>query len=119
MASLAGAWTALVEGFGGMRENAGRLCFDPALPEGISRLAFHLRWKGALVHVAVTHEEATYTVTGGSLVLHLSGEQVEVGDGETVSRPVTPRVPLLPEPKPPPGCEPRGRSLRGVGEVGR
>ena len=36
MASLAGAWTALVAGFGGLRERDGCLCFDPALPQGMS-----------------------------------------------------------------------------------
>ncbi|MGB8650600.1 MAG: glycoside hydrolase family 65 protein [Mycobacteriales bacterium] len=107
MASLAGAWTALVEGFGGMREHEGRLCFDPALPGGISRLAFHLRWQGALLHISITHQETTYSAQGGSLVLHLAGEQVQVADGETVSRPVQPRAPLLPRPTQPPGLEPR------------
>src|ERR1700758_4381160 len=35
MASLAGAWIALVAGFGGLRDHGGELMFDPALPEGI------------------------------------------------------------------------------------
>jgi trehalose/maltose hydrolase-like predicted phosphorylase len=48
MASLAGAWSALVEGFGGLRENLGALCLDPALPSGIDRIAFRLRWRQAL-----------------------------------------------------------------------
>lgn len=107
MASLAGAWTALVEGFGGLRENRGALCLDPALPTGIDRIAFHLRWQQALLHVTITHEQASYTAEGASLVLHVSGEQVEVPDGQTVTRPLVPRTPLLPRPTQPPGCEPR------------
>jgi alpha,alpha-trehalose phosphorylase len=39
IASLAGAWTALVAGFGGMRDHSGSLAFDPALPSGINRRA--------------------------------------------------------------------------------
>src|SRR5260370_2421605 len=35
MASLAGAWMALVCGFGGMRAGAGSLTFHPHLPRGI------------------------------------------------------------------------------------
>jgi alpha,alpha-trehalose phosphorylase len=107
MASLAGAWTALVEGFGGMREHAGKLCFDPALPDSLQGLVFHLHWQGALLHVTVTHEQATWTVEGADLVLYLSGERVEVADGETVTRPVLRRQPLLPRPTQPPGREPR------------
>ena len=42
MASLAGAWTALVGGFGGLRDDEGILSLDPALPDGISRLRFRL-----------------------------------------------------------------------------
>src|SRR5437868_7465427 len=38
MASLAGAWIALVAGFGGMRAGAGALTFSPRLPDGISQL---------------------------------------------------------------------------------
>ena len=34
MASLAGAWTALVAGFGGMRDHGGELTFAPRLPPG-------------------------------------------------------------------------------------
>ena len=33
MASLAGAWTALVAGFGGLRDDDGVLALDPHLPE--------------------------------------------------------------------------------------
>src|SRR2546421_4115632 len=40
MASLAGAWTALVAGFGGMRLENSSLCFSPRLPDALRRLAF-------------------------------------------------------------------------------
>jgi alpha,alpha-trehalose phosphorylase len=107
MASLAGAWTALVEGFGGMRENDGRLCFDPALPDGIDRLTFHLNWRGALLHVTVTHTDATYTADGADVVVFLDGAETTVADGEAVTVPLTRRKPLLPRPPQPPGCAPR------------
>ena len=50
MASLAGAWTALVAGFGGLRDDEGILSIDPQLPDGISRLRFRLRWRGFRRH---------------------------------------------------------------------
>ncbi len=112
MASLAGSWTALVEGFGGMRVVGSTLLFDPALPSGIDRLAFHLRWRGGLVHVSITHQEATYQVQGTSVVLLLDGETVELTDGESVRRPVRPRTALLPPPVQPVGRAPRKHAAR-------
>jgi alpha,alpha-trehalose phosphorylase len=107
MASLAGAWTALVEGFGGMRVLDGRLTFDPGLPDGIDRLMFHLNWRGALLHVSVTHGEATYAAEGADLVVFLNGTETHLADGDTVRVPLTRRKPLLPRPSQPPGCAPR------------
>src|SRR5262249_47109732 len=40
IASLAGAWTAAVAGFGGMREHDGHLSFAPRLPPRLERLVF-------------------------------------------------------------------------------
>jgi alpha,alpha-trehalose phosphorylase len=42
LASLAWTWTALVAGFGGMRENADILAFAPRLPDDLTRLCFTL-----------------------------------------------------------------------------
>ncbi len=46
MASLAGAWLALVCGFGGMRRVEGEITFEPRLPQGLTRLAFTVMSKG-------------------------------------------------------------------------
>ena len=51
LASLAGAWSALVEGFGGMRTTDGRLSFDPHLPTNTTRLTFRVRFRGRRVVV--------------------------------------------------------------------
>ena len=104
LASLAGAWIALVEGFAGMREYCGQLSFDPVLPPGITELRFHLRWQGTLLHVCVTPSEVTYTADGAGLVLDLGGEHVQVTDA--ITRPLKARVPLLPTPQQPPGRTP-------------
>jgi trehalose/maltose hydrolase-like predicted phosphorylase len=106
MASLAGAWSALVEGFGGMRETGGRLRFDPALPIGITRLAFHLRWRGALLHTDITHGRATFRAEYGDVMLQLAGEDVVVPDGGSHTIELHPRKPLLPPPTQPPGRAP-------------
>ena len=51
MASLAGAWTALVAGFGGMRVQHSSLSFMPRLPDVLKRLAFHLMFQGRRLRV--------------------------------------------------------------------
>ena len=51
IASLAGAWIALVAGFGGLRDRSGELAFDPGLPAGIDRLCFGMRWHGMRLRV--------------------------------------------------------------------
>ena len=53
MASLAGAWMALVAGFGGMRAGNGPLAFSPRLPDGISRLTFRMRYRGRKLSVKI------------------------------------------------------------------
>ena len=65
IASLAGAWIAVVAGLGGLRDHAGQLSFRPQLPPGLTGLRFRVRWRGVLVRVAVTPSEATYTIEDG------------------------------------------------------
>ncbi|HZD14062.1 MAG TPA: glycoside hydrolase family 65 protein, partial [Pseudonocardiaceae bacterium] len=65
MASLAGAWMALVNGFGGLRDDEGILSLDPQLPDSFARLCFRLIWQGSRLTVSVTHEDVTYTLRDG------------------------------------------------------
>src|SRR4030095_6728267 len=65
LASLAGAWTALVAGFGGLRDDDGELALDPQLPNGISCLRFRLRWRNFRLTVDVHHDEVAYTLRDG------------------------------------------------------
>jgi alpha,alpha-trehalose phosphorylase len=106
IASLAGAWIAVVGGFGGLRHRDGSVGFAPRLPEALSRLAFTVLIKGRRVHVEVTHVEATYSLAYGEPldilhydeVVHLSAEKPE-------ARPIRP-VPARPRPRQPTGREP-------------
>ncbi len=90
MASLAGGWTALVNGFGGMRDSGGRLSFRPALPEGIDRLAFRIVRRGRVLLVEVEQHAVTYSLVSGDepLVVRHQDEDVEVRPGEAVQRPL-------------------------------
>jgi alpha,alpha-trehalose phosphorylase len=111
MASLAGAWTALVQGFGGMRASDGRLSFAPRLPSGIGRLSFRVRYRGSRIDVSTDGTSATYELLEGPpLRLSHHGKELELGD-EAVVRPIEPLGPRT-RPTQPAGRapEPRGRS---------
>ena len=111
MASLAGAWTALVEGFGGMRAADGRLSFGPQLPSGISRMSFRVRYRGSCVKVTTDGEHASYHLIDGSpCTLWHHGKEVELGAAD-VTLPIEPLSPGV-RPVQPPGREPeqRGRT---------
>src|SRR5581483_2344806 len=105
MASLAGGWTGLVRGFGGFRARAGVPSFAPRLPEGISRLAFHLGYRGRTLCVTATPGEALYELRDGApiTIVHY-GEQADL----TVEAPVKLPIPALaPRPRP---MQPKGRA---------
>ncbi|MEW2481399.1 glycoside hydrolase family 65 protein [Mycobacterium sp. NPDC049093] len=109
MASLAGAWTALVAGFGGLRDDEGALSLDPHLPDGISCLRFRLRWRDFRVTVDAHHDTVTYTLRDGpdgSLTIRHAGEEVHLSTREPTTVKVRPRHPLLPPPPQPAGREP-------------
>ncbi len=106
IASLAGSWIVLVEGFGGLRDHPGVLSFAPRLPEGISRLAFVLCPRGRRLRVEVTDSTASYTLLRGDpieIVHH--GEAVEVSVERPVCRDVPP-MPARPRPAQPAGRQP-------------
>jgi alpha,alpha-trehalose phosphorylase len=110
MASVAGAWLALVCGFGGMRAYGGALSFAPSLPAGLTRLAFHLSFRERCVRVTVTPEAACYELLDG-LLLEIShhGEPLGLTVGAPVHRPI-PSPQRLPRPEQPAGREPVRRA---------
>ena len=113
MASLAGAWTALVAGFGGLRDDEGILALDPQLPDGIERLRFRLRWRDFRLTVDASHREVTYTLRDGpdaTLTIRHAGEHLELSTASPSTLDVRPRTALLPPPSQPPGREPIRRS---------
>jgi alpha,alpha-trehalose phosphorylase len=108
MASLAGGWTGLVEGFGGMRCGNGRLRFAPRLPSAISRLTFRIRYRGRRIAVTVEHEQATYDLRDGDpITIHHHSDAFELTDKPQSW--AIPSPPRLPRPEQPPGRAPRPR----------
>jgi len=111
IASLAGAWIALVMGLGGMRAGGGTIGFSPRLPATITKLAFRIRYRGRLLRVTVSPKEATYELLNGP-PLTVAHHGIEFPLDPT---PVIRAVPVLvpgPRPSQPMGREPERRSAR-------
>ena len=112
IASMAGTWTAVVTGFGGMRCDADGLRFAPRLPPALSRISFGLKWHGRQLRVEIRQDEAEYRlVSGPPLRLRHHGEALALADA-----PVTRAVPAAEPVEPveqPHGRAPRARHPGG------
>jgi alpha,alpha-trehalose phosphorylase len=113
IASLAGAWLAVVAGFGGMRDSADRLLFRPQLAPRWQRLRFAVRPRGQRLEVDIVPGKVTYTLHGDDPIeiTHCSGddaEHVKLKPGKATTRKWKPVTPLTERPSQPPGREPRG-----------
>lgn len=104
IASLAGAWSVAVSGFGGMRDFDGKLSFAPRLPSPLDKLSFHMIFKGRCLNVTMKRDDATYQL--------LYGEPLETshhGEPITVTSDVELTMPIPPAPNPLPVTQPYGR----------
>ena len=112
VASLAGAWIALVAGFGGLRDYGGALSFRPQLPDRIAQIAFTVRWRGARLRVTVDREQTVYlledALSDGSRSVDIThqGMAVTLETGTAQSLPITPIAPLTAPPTQPAGRRP-------------
>ena len=110
LASLAGAWIALVAGFGGMRHTDFGLCFSPRLPKGWARLSFGLVLGEGTLRVDVRPDKVAYSYTGKEpCELVHAGQSVRLEPGSPMILPV--KAPAeRPAPAQPPGREPARRT---------
>jgi trehalose/maltose hydrolase-like predicted phosphorylase len=108
LASVAGAWLALVAGLGGLREDHEDLEIAPLLPSSLSRTAWHVTWRGAVLRVETTREGTTLTLVRGegpvTVVVDGTAQSVTAAP---VRVPLRAPTPLLAEPRQPAGREPR------------
>ncbi|WP_201367033.1 glycoside hydrolase family 65 protein [Dictyobacter formicarum] len=111
IASLAGAWTALVMGFGGVRLQGGMLSFAPRLPEQITRLAFQLVFRNRCLRVDVCANEVSYRLLSGApLTVRHYGDELSLTRTSAVTRPIPP-IQAGPRPTQPPGRAPVAMSF--------
>lgn len=94
IASLGGAWLALVAGYGGMRDAGGELSFAPRLPDGLRGLRFRTRHRGSCVEVSVRDAQATYRLVDGAPVhARHHGREFTLARDEPATFPVPPLAP--------------------------
>ncbi len=111
IASLAGAWIAMVNGFGGMRDDGRTLAFAPRVPDGIARLCFSIVRRGFCLAVCIEERQASYRLKSGEGELRIRhyGEQLTLSGREPVQRAIPPQPQRTP-PLQPPGRSPKQRS---------
>jgi alpha,alpha-trehalose phosphorylase len=114
IASLAGTWTALVAGLGGLRTHDGSISFTPQLPEDITRLTFHIIFRNRRLRVEVTPKEATYHLLSGEpLKTWHHGDEITLSQDKPITRPISPMKPG-PRPTQPAGRAPAPRNTQKV-----
>jgi alpha,alpha-trehalose phosphorylase len=111
LAALAGAWIALVQGFGGMRTYKHTLAFAPRLPAALHRVAFRLCYRQRRIQVTIHQAFTEYALLEGApLQLSHHGEMLLVSRDAPVRRTMPPDV-ARPRPSQPPGREPPRRRV--------
>ncbi|ROR74237.1 glycoside hydrolase family 65 protein [Bogoriella caseilytica] len=100
VASTGGIWSALVFGFGGVRDSSGHLTIDPRLPELWEGLTYRLTIDGARLRVDLRQEEITLSIEhedapDSAITLEVRGEEVTVTAAEPVTVPLGDQGPRL------------------------
>ncbi|MGW8484646.1 glycoside hydrolase family 65 protein [Microbacterium sp. NPDC055903] len=97
VASAGGVWTALVSGFGGMRDHAGELSFDPRLPADWPSLSYPLQWQGTALQVTLTRDELRVSVRVGEPVsFTVRGAEHTAAEGQDAVVALADQGPIIP-----------------------
>ncbi|MGF6821908.1 alpha,alpha-trehalose phosphorylase [Microbacterium sp. ZKA21] len=97
VASAGGVWTALVSGFGGMRDHGGELSFDPRLPVDWPSLSYPLQWRGTALEVALTRDELRVRVrVGDPVTFTVRGASFTASEGQDVVVTLVGQGPVIP-----------------------
>ena len=79
MANMAGTWTGLVRGFGGMRSGKGKLSFAPVCPPQWQGYSFCVGYRGRSIRVSVDADSAKYELISGEPIIICScGKEIEL-----------------------------------------
>jgi alpha,alpha-trehalose phosphorylase len=90
-------WSALVYGFGGLRDTGGRYTLDPRLPEAWTSLTYRITLQGARVRVCVDADQVVLTLeTGEQAELSVRGKPVQLTTEAPTTVPLDGHGPRLP-----------------------
>lgn len=107
VASTGGVWSALVNGFGGFRDQGGVFTIDPRLPEEWESLTYRITLKGTRVRVTVSQKQVELVVEEGKeATLIVRGKEVTATMADQVTVPLMDQGPRIEgEPRPPAGTK--------------
>lgn len=109
MGALAGAWLAVVHGFGCMRHHGEFLSFAPRLPPGLQKVTFRVTFLGSHIRVSFDARRVTYALQRGRpIAFHHYDEMIKLSRERAVTRRL-PELKKLREPKQPAGRAPARR----------
>jgi maltose phosphorylase len=85
--SIAAAWMNIVYGFGGMRSDGEVLSFRPSIPTHWNGYSFQVFYRGAVIRVEVSQNEAKLRVTEGNpVVIRVNDQQLTLSqEGISIS----------------------------------
>ncbi|GAB3546288.1 glycoside hydrolase family 65 protein [Arthrobacter tumbae] len=110
LAALAGAWLALVCGFGGLRLDDEKFRLAPRLSSGLSRIAFRLSWHGCRLAVEITRSGTTVSMIDSDnedLPVWIDDVATTLTASHPVLAPLLVPHPTAAPPSQPPGREPQ------------
>lgn len=82
-ANMAGTWLAIVNGFAGLRTNAGILQFNPFVPDGFEGYAFRINYRGSILEASMTKDQCTFTlISGEGIELSVNGKKIKLSEKE-------------------------------------
>ncbi len=84
--SLAGTWSCIVTGFGGMRLVDGQLTFRPHLPKRWKSMAFTVMFRNRRLRVTLQRDGIHLDLEGDPLHVTVQGKAVRLVEGETTLR---------------------------------
>lgn len=85
MASMGGAWMALIFGFAGLRLQEDHLSLRPALPTAWGQLSFSLCYRGSVLKLELQRESLRAAVQGPPVRIAVNGVRHQVVQGEPVT----------------------------------
>lgn len=80
--SIAAAWLNIVYGFGGVRSDGDTLIINPTIPSIWQQYSFNITYKGCKLHIRVTHDGTSITVSGGQVQAIVCGKLQTLSSNE-------------------------------------